>query len=179
MRACDDFSKRSVKQRGILLTHGHLDRILNAATIARQHGAWIAGPPADLDRYPGRPKCHGLNRIAGGLERMGRSVLCFQPFTPDQSVEEGGGFPVLGGSGPFTFPAIRQGIAATFANRAVCFSAAISSRAMDSCPIDRLLFSMRIRLRRARRSRKRSHWIRAESCLIIACKALRNGILNA
>lgn len=147
MRACDDFSKGSVKQRGILLTHGHLDRILNAATIACQHGAWIAGPPADLDRYPGRPKCHGLNRFAGGLERMGRSVLCFQPFTPDQSVEEGGGFPVLGGSGPFTFPAIPQGIPATFANRAVCFSAAISSRAMDSCPIDRPLFSMRIRLR--------------------------------
>lgn len=83
--------------RGILLTHGHLDHILNAATIARQHGAWIAGPPADLDRYLGRPACRGLNRVAGWLERMGRSLLRFQPFTPDQWVEDGEEFPFLGG----------------------------------------------------------------------------------
>lgn len=86
----------SLPIRGILLTHGHLDHVLNAAAIARRYGAWIAGPQADRDRYLGRPACRGLNRVAGGLESLGRSVLRFEPFTPDRLVEDGEGFPVLG-----------------------------------------------------------------------------------
>jgi len=87
----------SLPIRGILLTHGHLDHVLNAATIARRHGAWIAGPQADRDRCLGRPPCRGLNRIAGGLESLGRSMLRFQPFAPDRWVEDGEIFPILGG----------------------------------------------------------------------------------
>jgi glyoxylase-like metal-dependent hydrolase (beta-lactamase superfamily II) len=83
--------------RGILLTHGHLDHVLNAAAIARKHGAWIAGPQGDRDRYLGRPRCSGLNRVAGGLERLGRKMLRFEPFSPDRWVENGEEFPLLGG----------------------------------------------------------------------------------
>jgi len=87
----------SLPIRGILLTHGHLDHVLNAATIARKHGAWIAGPQADRERYLGSPACRGLNRVAGGLESLGRSILRFQPFTPDRRVKDGEIFPILGG----------------------------------------------------------------------------------
>lgn len=96
-RTLKDKGWGSLPIRGILLTHGHLDHILNAATIARRHGAWIAGPQPDQDRYLGHPPCRGVNSVAGGLERMGRSLLRFQPFTPDRWVEDGENFSILGG----------------------------------------------------------------------------------
>jgi len=83
--------------RGILLTHGHLDHILNAARIARRHGAWIAGPQADHDHYRGHPHYRRLNRLAGWLEILGKSLCRFEPFTPDRWVEDGDEFPLLGG----------------------------------------------------------------------------------
>ena len=95
-RALEDKGWGSLPIRGILLTHGHLDHVLNAAAIARKHGAWIAGPRADRERYLGRPACRGLNRVAGGLERLGRKMLLFEPFTPDRWVEDGDEFPILG-----------------------------------------------------------------------------------
>ena len=175
MRACDDFSKRSVKQRGILLTHGHLDRILNAATIARQHGAWIAGPPADLDRYPGRPACHGLNRFAGGLERMGRSVLCFKPFTQDQSVEEGGGFLVLGGLRAVHLPGHTAGHTGYFCeSRRLLFCGDLFASYGQLSHRPPVVFNEDSAV--ARRSITKA--LSLAYCLIVACNALRNGILN-
>jgi glyoxylase-like metal-dependent hydrolase (beta-lactamase superfamily II) len=87
----------SLPIRGILLTHGHLDHILNAAAIVRRHGAWIAGPQPDQDRYLGHPPRRGVNGVADGLERVGRSLLRVQPFTPDRWVEDGETFSILGG----------------------------------------------------------------------------------
>jgi glyoxylase-like metal-dependent hydrolase (beta-lactamase superfamily II) len=74
---------------GVIVTHGHLDHILNVAKIARKHGAWIAAPRLDADHYAGRPSYAGWSRIAGGLEMIGRPVLGFEPFVPDRWLDDG------------------------------------------------------------------------------------------
>lgn len=75
--------------RGIIVTHGHLDHILNVATIARETGAWIAAPRLDADHYAGRPQYGGWARVTGCLESVGRPVLSFHPFVPDRWLDDG------------------------------------------------------------------------------------------
>jgi len=75
--------------RGIVLTHGHLDHILNVGRLARETGAWVAAPRLDGDRYLGRGKARGWSRVAGMLEGIGRPLLGFQPFTPDRWIDDG------------------------------------------------------------------------------------------
>ncbi len=74
--------------RGILLTHGHLDHILNTAGLAKATGAWIAAPRLDADRYAGRPHSIGQAWLAGLMESIGRRLLAFQPFSPDRLLDD-------------------------------------------------------------------------------------------
>jgi len=75
--------------RGIIVTHGHLDHILNVSTIARETGAWIAAPRLDADHYAGHPHYRGWARVTGWLESVGRPALSFQPFVPDRWLDDG------------------------------------------------------------------------------------------
>ena len=75
--------------RGIILTHGHLDHILNVSEIAKRYGAWIAAPRLDADYYEGKAVYHGISRITGIAEAIGRKVLSFQPFTPTRLIDDG------------------------------------------------------------------------------------------
>jgi len=75
--------------RGIIVTHGHLDHILNVAPLARETGAWIAAPRLDADHYAGRPSYRGWARVTGCLESIGRPVLSFRPFVPDRWLDDG------------------------------------------------------------------------------------------
>ena len=75
--------------RGIIVTHGHLDHILNVGAIARETGAWIAGPRLDAEHYAGRPHYEGWARVTGWLESVGRPLLSFQPFVPDRWLDDG------------------------------------------------------------------------------------------
>lgn len=75
--------------RGIIVTHGHLDHILNVAPLAREHGAWIAAPALDGEHYCGRPRYEGWARVTGWLEKVGRPLLRFEPFVPDRLLHEG------------------------------------------------------------------------------------------
>ncbi len=75
--------------RGIILTHGHLDHILNVAAIARQSGAWIAAPKLDAEHFAGRPRYRGWARFTGLLETIGRLLLRYKPFVPDRWLEDG------------------------------------------------------------------------------------------
>ncbi len=93
-RACLDhaLAKRGwsgIPIRGIVLTHGHLDHILNVAELADRHGAWIAAPRLDLEHYAGHPVYHGISRITGLLETVGRRCLSFKPFTPTRLIDDG------------------------------------------------------------------------------------------
>lgn len=75
--------------RGIIVTHGHLDHILNVPIIARRYGAWIAAPRLDAEQYAGRSDYPGKARVAKWLERVGRPILGFQRFTPDRLLDNG------------------------------------------------------------------------------------------
>jgi len=75
--------------RGIILTHGHLDHILNVGSIARETGAWIAAPRLDADHYSGKPAYRGVSRVTGWLEALARPLFKFQSFTPDRWIEDG------------------------------------------------------------------------------------------
>lgn len=75
--------------RGIILTHGHIDHILNVSELAKRHGAWIAAPRIDAEYYKGKAVCHGISRITGAAEAIGRKVLSFQTFTPTRLIDDG------------------------------------------------------------------------------------------
>lgn len=75
--------------RGIILTHGHLDHILNVGSIARETGAWVAAPRLDAAHYAGSPDYRGASRLTGWLEAVGRPLFKFQSFTPDRWIDDG------------------------------------------------------------------------------------------
>lgn len=74
---------------GIIVTHGHLDHILNVRYLAETHQAWIAAPKLDADHYAGRPKYHGQSRVTGWLEAIGRVALAYRKFTPERWLKDG------------------------------------------------------------------------------------------
>lgn len=74
---------------GIIVTHGHLDHILNVSRIAADTGAWIAAPRLDEPHYHGHPVYRGASRVTGVLEAIGRPLLGFRPFGPDRLLDDG------------------------------------------------------------------------------------------
>lgn len=82
---------------GIIVTHGHLDHILNVGRIAEETGAWIAAPRLDLAHYQGRPSYRGVAKITGLLEAIGRPLLGFRKFTPTRLLDDGDVLDVWGG----------------------------------------------------------------------------------
>ena len=89
--------RRGLKKRGwdgdrivgIIVTHGHLDHILNVGRIAEGTGAWIAAPRLDAFHYSGRPSYRGASRVTGFLESLGRPLLGFREFTPTRLLDHG------------------------------------------------------------------------------------------
>jgi glyoxylase-like metal-dependent hydrolase (beta-lactamase superfamily II) len=95
--------------RGVLLTHGHLDHILNVARLAHDTGAWIAAPRLDGDRYLGRAKSRGWSKVAGALEEIGRPLLGFRPFTPERWIDDGDEIETWGGLRAVHLPGHTEG----------------------------------------------------------------------
>lgn len=83
--------------KGILLTHGHLDHILNVAKLVEMSGARVAAPGLDSAFYRGRPNYKGISRLTGRLEAVGRSVLGFRPFDLDRELADGDWIDLWGG----------------------------------------------------------------------------------
>ncbi|MBI1247581.1 MBL fold metallo-hydrolase [bacterium] len=75
--------------KGILVTHGHLDHVLNVSYLARTTGAWVAGARLDADHFAGHPKYEGKARVTGWLEALGRVTLGYRRFVPDYWLNDG------------------------------------------------------------------------------------------
>ena len=74
---------------GIIITHGHMDHILNVAKLSAETGAWVAAPRLDLPHYAGQPVYRGASKIIGGLEAVGRPLLRYRPFMPTRLLDDG------------------------------------------------------------------------------------------
>lgn len=85
------------KIRGILVTHGHLDHILNVSRLAAITGAWVAAPAADEPHYRGEFPYRGSARVCGALEALGRRLLHYEPFHIDRPLEDSTHLDVWGG----------------------------------------------------------------------------------
>ena len=83
--------------RGIIVTHGHLDHILNVASIANDSGAWIAAPRLDAAHYEGRFPYRGAARVCGLLEAIGRRLFSYSPFETDRWLDDYSEIPVWHG----------------------------------------------------------------------------------
>ena len=75
--------------KGIIVTHGHLDHILNVGKLADETGVWIAAPRLDALHYEGCPQYQGAAKVTGFLEAIGRPLLGFRKFTPTRLLDHG------------------------------------------------------------------------------------------
>jgi glyoxylase-like metal-dependent hydrolase (beta-lactamase superfamily II) len=97
--------RRKLKQRGweklpiagILLTHGHLDHVLNATKIASESGAWVAAHRMESTQIAGRYPHRGSSRICGLLESAGRRCFRYVPPHITRWFEDGEELEVFGG----------------------------------------------------------------------------------
>ena len=102
---------------GVIVTHGHLDHILNVGKIARKHGAWIAAPRLDAEHYLGKARYRGWSRATGLLEKMGRALLDFETFKPDRWIDEGDFIDVWDGLKAVSLPGHTAGHTGYFCER--------------------------------------------------------------
>ena len=111
--------------RGILVTHGHLDYILNLSVLAKRSGAWVAAPRLDAAHYKGRYLYSGASRVTGALEAVGRRVFKYLPFSVDYWLDDGTELPVWGGLRAIHLPGHTEGHTGSTVLNASCSSAPI------------------------------------------------------
>lgn len=83
--------------KGIILTHGHLDHILNVSNLVEATGAWVAAPTLDQGHYEGLPTYKGLSKLVGVMEKLGRLLFGFRAFQVDRYLNDGDLINISGG----------------------------------------------------------------------------------
>lgn len=95
--------------KGIILTHGHLDHILNVATLVQNSGAWVAAPRLDAAHFSGRHIYSGAARVTGVIEGVGRKLFDFRPFEVTRYFDDGDELGVWGGLTSIHLPGHTEG----------------------------------------------------------------------
>ncbi len=95
--------------KGILITHGHLDHILNVAQISEDSGAWIAAPRLDSLHYEGNYPYKSYARVCGLLENIGRTLFRYSPFSVDRWLDDLSDIPVWHGLTAIHLPGHTEG----------------------------------------------------------------------
>jgi len=104
--------------RGILMTHGHIDHMLNTGRLARENGIPVYGHPKDAARFAGHPRVErGLGRPLAELERRALSWPWFEPFVPQHWLVEGEVLPIWGGLRVVELPGHTMGHTGFFSER--------------------------------------------------------------
>jgi glyoxylase-like metal-dependent hydrolase (beta-lactamase superfamily II) len=83
--------------RAILLTHGHLDHVVNLAWLKEWTRAPVYAHPAEQIHIDGRFSYSGAARWCGRLEALGRKVFRYRPATIDVPLRDGQELPFWGG----------------------------------------------------------------------------------
>lgn len=86
----------SLPIEGILLTHGHLDHVFNAGSLAEEFGPWIAAPRLDALHCEGAHPYRGISRVCGWMEAVGRKALSWKPFSVSRWIDDGTDIPEAG-----------------------------------------------------------------------------------
>jgi glyoxylase-like metal-dependent hydrolase (beta-lactamase superfamily II) len=108
-RALDCRGWKHLRIRGILLTHGHLDHVLNTARIAQESGAWVAAHRLERAQIAGCYPHTGSSRLCGMLEAAGRMLFRYSAPKVDHWLEDGDELPLLGGLRVIHLPGHTEG----------------------------------------------------------------------
>lgn len=109
--------------KGILITHAHIDHILNVATMVKETGAWVAVPQLDLPRIEGEYRYRGAARICGVLETTAKRLLGYQTFPVDRWLDDQADLPIWDGLRAVHLPGHTEGHMGFFSeSRQILFS---------------------------------------------------------
>lgn len=128
--------------KGILVTHGHLDHILNVSSLAKRNAAWIAAPRQDRAHYEGRPAYKGASKVTGVLETIGRKIFAYQPFDANQWLEDGSEIPIWDGLRAIHLPGHTMGHMGFYcAARKLLFSADLFASSIFGAQLPPAIFN--------------------------------------
>jgi glyoxylase-like metal-dependent hydrolase (beta-lactamase superfamily II) len=108
-RALDRRGWKHLRIRGILLTHGHLDHVLDTARIAQESGAWVAAHRLERAQLAGHYPHNGSSRFCGMLEAAGRTLFQYSAPKIDRWLEDGEELSILGGLQVIHLPGHTEG----------------------------------------------------------------------
>ena len=83
--------------RAILLTHGHIDHAGCAAELKAWTGAPVYAHALEQPHLDGMFPYHGMARVCGVLESMGRAAMGYRAVTIDVTIKDGDELPFWGG----------------------------------------------------------------------------------
>ncbi len=122
-RALKKVGWSGLRIEGVLVTHGHLDHVLNLHELRQTYGLWIAVPKLDKLHYQQQYYYSGSARICGWLEKLGRRILGYKSAAVDYWLEVGEILPIWGGLKVLHLPGHTVGHCGYYAeSRGILFS---------------------------------------------------------
>ena len=88
-RALNEMGKTFANVSSIIISHGHLDHLLNVAQLQELTHSNVYAPQADRDHIEGRHRYRSLAKVCGWLEAVGRWLLPYQAPQIDHWFKEG------------------------------------------------------------------------------------------